>query len=48
MPRKLTNEEFVAKLQNIQPNIMPLKSYVNTYTTIKCITSYVIRLPKDC
>ena len=37
MPRKLTNEEFVAKLQDIQPNIIPLESYVNAYTTIKCM-----------
>ena len=37
MPRKLTNEEFVAKLQNIQPKIIPFESYVNAYTTIKCM-----------
>lgn len=37
MPRKLTNEEFVVKLQNIQPNIIPLESYVNAYTAIKCM-----------
>lgn len=37
MPRKLTNEEFVAKLQDIQPNIIPLESYVNAGTVIKCM-----------
>ena len=42
MPRKLTNEEFVAKLQDMQPNIMPLESYVNAYTTIKCMKGSAI------
>lgn len=36
MPRKLTNDEFVIKLKDIQPNIVPLESYVNTHTIIKC------------
>ena len=36
MGKKLTNEDFIQRIKQIMPNVIPIEEYINNYTKIKC------------